>query len=117
MDGIPVAQLRGEIDLSNAAQIKRSITESMSNQERKLVIDLSDVLYLDSAGIGMLFDISRRLAEHEQQLILLVPAESPVRRSLQVSGWPADVPMAETPEEAIGSGQRMGQGPDSVGSP
>jgi anti-sigma B factor antagonist len=98
--GTPVARLRGDIDLSNAASIKRSIVESVSNHEHKLVVDLQHVEYLDSAGIGMLFDLWRRLAAHEQELILVVPAGSPVLRSLQVSGWPTDIKAVQTLQEA-----------------
>ena len=101
LEGTAIARLSGEIDLSNAEALKRSIAESISNQELRLVIDLSAVRYLDSAGIAMLFDLSRRLAEHQQQLFLLVPAESPVRRSLQVSGWPTSVPIVESLAKAI----------------
>ncbi|MGH2555577.1 MAG: STAS domain-containing protein [Actinomycetota bacterium] len=95
-EGSAIARLSGDIDLSNAEALKRSIADSMSNQELRLVIDLSDVDYLDSAGIAMLFHLSRRLVEHQQQLILLMPADSSIRRSLQVSGWPADVPIVES---------------------
>lgn len=101
LEGSTIATLSGEIDLSNAEQIGRSIAESISNQELRLVIDLGAVGYLDSAGIAMLFGLSRQLAEHQQQLVLLVSAESPVRRSLQVSGWPAAVPVVETLTEAV----------------
>jgi anti-anti-sigma factor len=96
VEGSAIARLSGEIDLSNAESLKRSIAESISNQELRLVVDLSDVHYLDSAGIAMLFQLSRRLSEHQQQLILLMPAESPIRRSLQLSGWPTDVPIIES---------------------
>ena len=98
--GTPIARLRGDIDLSNAASIKRSIMESISNHEHKLVVDLEQVEYLDSAGIGMLFDLWRRLVAHEQELMLVVPAGSPVRRSLQVSGWPTDIKAVESLREA-----------------
>jgi anti-anti-sigma factor len=101
LEGSAIARLSGEIDLSNAEAIKRSIAESISNQELRLVIDLSAVEYLDSAGIAMLFDLLRRLAEHQQQLFLLVPAESPVRRSLEVSGWPTDAPIVESLAKAV----------------
>lgn len=96
LEGSVIARLSGDIDLSNAEALKRSIADSVSNQELRLVIDLSAVGYLDSAGIAMLFHLSRRLAEHQQQLILLMPADSPIRRSLRVSGWPADVPIVES---------------------
>jgi len=98
----PVARLSGEIDLSNAAIIKRSIAENVSNQDLSLVLDLSGVTYLDSAGIAMLFDLSRRLIQHQQELILVVPAGSLLHRSLRVSGWPTSTSLVERVEDAIG---------------
>jgi anti-anti-sigma factor len=90
-DGTPIARLTGEVDLSNAAIIKRSIAETVSNRDLALVLDLSEVTYLDSAGISMLFDLSRRLGQHLQRLILVLPAQSLLHRSLRVSGWPTSV--------------------------
>jgi anti-anti-sigma factor len=90
-----VAKLTGEIDLSNAAMVRRAILESIPNRDVGLVVDLTRVRYLDSAGIAMLFGLARRLAEHNQRLTMVVPSDSLVRRSLQVSGWPPDVPVLE----------------------
>jgi anti-anti-sigma factor len=90
-----VVRLTGEIDLSNAGVLRRTIAESISNQVIELVVDLGDVRYLDSAGIAMLFDLSRRLAEREQRLVVVVPSGSLIRRSLDASGWPPKFPMVE----------------------
>jgi anti-sigma B factor antagonist len=105
--GTLVVRLRGEIDLSNAALIKHLIAESISNQEMGLVVDLGAVNYLDSAGIAMLFDLSRRLARHQQRLTLVMPAKSFIRRSLRVSGWPSEVPIVATVEEATARSLRL----------
>lgn len=91
-----VVRLSGEVDVSNAAMVRRSIVDSISNQVVELVVDLGEVRYLDSAGIAMLFDLSRRLAEHEQRFIVLVPSSSLIRRSLEASGWPSKFPMVES---------------------
>ena len=105
-NGISIARLTGEIDLSNAAIIKRSIAESVSNQDLKLVLDLSGVTYFDSAGIAMLFDLSRRLSQHQQQLVLVVPDASLIRRSLSVSGWPRSLAVVQQVEDALGTATR-----------
>jgi anti-anti-sigma factor len=91
-----VAELTGEVDLSNAAMVRRAILDSIPNHDVGVVVDLTGVRYLDSAGIAMLFDVARRLAEHNQRLTMVVPSASLVRRSLQASGWPSDVPVLES---------------------
>jgi anti-anti-sigma factor len=89
-------RLTGEIDLSNAAMARRAITDSVHNRDVEVVVDLSGVRYLDSAGIAMLFDLARRLAEHNQHLTMVAPSMSLVRRSLKASGWPSEVLVLES---------------------
>ena len=50
------------------------------------ILDLSHVTYVDSAGIRVMFDLWRRLKDHQQRLILVVPEGSGVRRSLALGG-------------------------------
>jgi anti-anti-sigma factor len=92
----PVARISGEIDLANADAIGAVIFDSLSNQELGLVVDLSEVTYVDSAGIRMLFELSRSMEEHRQRLVIVVPAGSPARRSLEVGGLVASVQIVET---------------------
>jgi anti-anti-sigma factor len=92
----PVAQIRGEIDLSNAEALGASIADALTNQELGLAVDLTGVTYVDSAGIRMLFELARRLDEHRQVLVVVVPRTSLVRRSLDVGGLLASISVVET---------------------
>lgn len=83
---VPVAHLFGEVDLSNAGLIRRAIELGSSNQEPGLIVDLAEVRFLDSSGIHMLFDLARGCAERQQTFALVVPPDSPVRRSLDLGG-------------------------------
>jgi anti-anti-sigma factor len=97
-----VAHLEGEIDLSNAWSVDQALVGSVSNKEFGLVVDLSDVTYLDSVGIRMLFDLARRLDGHDQRLVVVVPGGALIRRSLEVSGLAREMALVETVEEATG---------------
>jgi anti-sigma B factor antagonist len=94
-----VARISGDIDLSNAAVLKRMINESVSNEAMEVVMDLTEVRYLDSAGIAMLFDLVRRLEEHEQHMIVVVPSPSLIHRSLKASGWPSTIALVDRLDE------------------
>ena len=85
-EGNPAILIYGEIDISNAAHLARALKESVSNLDHELAIDLSNVTYVDSAGIRVMFDLSRRLRDHQQRLVLIVPEGSGVRRSLALGG-------------------------------
>lgn len=84
--GSPAIQLSGEIDISNASHLARALTGSVSNLDHELILDLTEVTYVDSAGIKVMFELARRLDDHQQRLILVVPEGSGVRRSLTLGG-------------------------------
>ena len=57
--------------------------------------------YLDSAGVELLFDLARRLRTHRQRLRLVVPAEAPMRRVLDLCDIEEVAPMDATVEAAV----------------
>lgn len=75
-----VARLSGEIDMSNASELAASIAGSATNDLLAVVLDLSEVDYLDSAGIQMVFSLRESLRVRGQQLLLVVPDGSPGQR-------------------------------------
>lgn len=81
-DGVVVASLVGEVDLSNVSEIRRALLEGVTQETECLVVDLSDTSYLDSTGVRMLFDLAVRLQARRQQLRLVVPNATIVRRVL-----------------------------------
>jgi anti-anti-sigma factor len=100
-DRIVVAGLTGEIDLSNAAGIEQAIAEAMTNQALVLILDLSDVDYLDSGGIQLLFQLREKLHARSQILRLVIPARSPSSDSLRLAGINRYLDTSETFEEAM----------------
>jgi len=97
-----VARLRGEVDMTNASLVREELTSSVPNDAHALVIDLSAARYLDSAAIELLFELSRRLRRRRQDLILVVPATSPLRRLLTLTDVGAVAPMHESLARALG---------------
>jgi stage II sporulation protein AA (anti-sigma F factor antagonist) len=85
-DGVVIASLRGEIDLSNATEITDALLGGVPNEALGLVIDLSDVSYLDSAGVRMLAELERRLGWRSQAFRVVAPEGSRTRKVLSVAG-------------------------------
>ena len=92
-DSVVVATLDGEIDSSNAAELRLALSERLPSASSALVLDLSAVSYLDSSGIHLLFDLGRRLAARRQALRLVVPDAAPMRRVLELCAIEAVAPM------------------------
>jgi stage II sporulation protein AA (anti-sigma F factor antagonist) len=84
-DGVPVAVISGEVDISNIDDITRQLI-ILPNFAPGLVVDLRLVDYMDSTGISLLHDLAGRLRERSQQLIVVCPQGSPPRRVLELTG-------------------------------
>jgi anti-anti-sigma factor len=79
-----VARVTGEIDLSNAALVGEEIRARVANHSLGVVVDLSGLSYIDSAGLEVLFDLRRRLESRRQELTIEVPLDSPIYRALEL---------------------------------
>jgi anti-anti-sigma factor len=80
-----VARIAGEIDLSNARVLELEIAAAVPNDAEALVLDLSETTYLDSAGIRLVFGLADAVRKRGQEMRLVVPEASPVRRILELS--------------------------------
>jgi anti-anti-sigma factor len=69
------ARLSGEVDMSNAEEFRADLSEMTPNHALGLVLDLSDVEYLDSAGIHVIHRLREALRARGQQLELIIPAD------------------------------------------
>jgi stage II sporulation protein AA (anti-sigma F factor antagonist) len=76
--------LRGEIDASNAGHVRSELEDAIA--EPTLVIDLTRLDYLDSAGIRALFAVAECAASRRCRCRIVVRSDSPVRRVLDVVG-------------------------------
>jgi anti-sigma B factor antagonist len=92
--GALVARLIGEVDMSNAEDLGATVIGATPSDARGVVLDLSAVEYLDSAGIYVIHGMRASLLARGQSLVLVIPADSPVHDALRLSG-------AERPGELV----------------
>jgi anti-anti-sigma factor len=82
----PVARLVGDIDLTNVDDLAATFARTVENTALGLVVDLTAVTYLDSTGLRLLFRLARALEDRQQDLRLVLPHASPLRRVLTLAG-------------------------------
>ncbi len=99
--GSIVARLSGEVDMSNATYVREQLLASTPNDALALVLDISACRYLDSAAIEVLFDVSRRLGRRRQELRLVMPPQSPLRRVIELTEVHTAAPLYDSLEEAL----------------
>jgi len=94
-----VVRLRGEIDMSNARELASEVEAAIPNGALRIDIDLTEITYLDSAGVQLLFVLADRLGIRRHELRVIVPKESPVRAVLELTSLPKLVPMLPAPDD------------------
>ncbi|MER7247573.1 STAS domain-containing protein [Kribbella sp. NPDC000426] len=97
-NGVQVVRISGEVDLTNAAEVRDAISRVASVDESVIAIDLTETAYLDSSGIAMLFRLAERLNHSRQELRVIVPPDSPLRAALELTDLPQTIPVQHTVE-------------------
>jgi anti-sigma B factor antagonist len=85
-----LVSLSGEIDLGNAGEIGKAIVDRI-REAGKVLIDLTTVSFLDSAGVRLLDALVGDLSAHGTPTRLVVGERGPARMTLQLCAFRPDV--------------------------
>lgn len=88
----------GELDAYTVAEFRDSLGE-LSEQPR-VVIDLSEVPFMDSAGLGALIGGIRRAREHGGE-VAVACSRPTLTRLLHTTGFDRIVPVTESLDDAV----------------
>jgi anti-sigma B factor antagonist len=78
--------LAGELDMAATFKLEPELDRLLSGREvRRLVLDVANVRFIDSAGLGALLSIRERTKQLGINMTL-VNVSDPVRRILDLSG-------------------------------
>jgi anti-anti-sigma factor len=101
-DRVVIARVIGEIDMSNAEELRTAVSAAIPTDALAVVFDLTDVEYLDSAGIRLLYRLSEDLQTRRQRLQVVVPSSSRVADVLRLAGVSGYIGAVETVDDALG---------------
>ncbi len=88
LEGFPLITACGDIDHATCGAFDDLLDQTISLGDHLLLIDLSEVGYIDSGGLCVLFAAGRRV--REDGWIGLIAPNSSVRRLLELVGALAD---------------------------
>ena len=94
-----VVRLGGELDLYNAEQVRAALARACSSSPARVVVDLSEVEFLDSTALGVLIE-ARTMLANRRAFVLAAPGLE-TRRALQISGLDRHFSVHETVPEAL----------------
>ncbi|SDI22948.1 anti-anti-sigma factor [Actinokineospora alba] len=90
----------GEIDMLTAPSLDRSLAETADGGHRRVVVDLSGVTFLSSAGITILVQHTANAAARGVRLPIVASATA-VLRPLELTGLNTELDLHGTVDEAV----------------
>jgi anti-anti-sigma factor len=98
-DGVCSVRVAGEIDHGTADQLTAAFDDAAAVGASELVLDLSGVRFVDSAGLRAIIQIERRARDGDRALRIVSPAEE-VREVFRLSGVDEILPVVGGPNQA-----------------
>jgi anti-sigma B factor antagonist len=95
-----LARVTGEVDMSNAEELRLALSDLTPNDVHGLILDMSEVEYLDSAGIHLVYRLRDALRSRGQGLRIVIPRDSVVNDTLRLAGITRNADIVATVEEA-----------------
>ncbi len=99
-DGFSVCRLAGEVDAYTVGEFREAL--SGITDVSRLIIDLSEVPFMDSAGLGALIGGIRKVRESDGD-VAVVSTTASLNRLLHTTGFDRIVPVCESLEDAVSS--------------
>jgi anti-sigma B factor antagonist len=97
---LTVVGLQGELDVYSAPGLRQETTDLIQSGHHRIVIDLSELRFIDSAGLGALLGVRKRLGSHGGQLAV-VCGDGMVRKVFEMTSLSDVLNVVDTLDEAI----------------
>jgi anti-anti-sigma factor len=91
-DGVVVVGLEGEIDIATAPLVWDAIAAALAEHDGRVVVDFSEVSFLDSQGIRALFMVNKDRGIEPGRLVLRAP-QPQVRRVFELTALDTILPI------------------------
>ncbi len=95
-----VLRLRGELDLANAEQLTEALSTLEPAPEDRVVIDLSECDFIDSAGLSAILHGAQQVSKAGGSVRIACP-EGHLRDLLRITAIDQSIPVVGTRDEAL----------------
>jgi len=84
IDGYELLTVEGELDIATAPRMIGALNEAIAEMEAPLVVDLTDVMFMDSTGLALLMNARRRAVRLGHGFAIICP-HGPTARVFEIA--------------------------------
>ena len=96
-----ILSLRGEIDVYTAPRLRQAIVDLIDAGERRIVVDMENVDFLDSTGLGVLVEGLKRAKGNDGDLSI-VATHDKILKIFDITGLNKAFGIFGSVDEAVG---------------
>jgi anti-anti-sigma factor len=97
---VPVLAPVGDLDLVTSRDLAARLGE-LAGSHGDAVLDLSDIAFMDSVGLGVVVKAAGRFQRQDKRLVLVAPPGGRTDRLLELTAMRSRLDVAETRDEAL----------------
>ena|SRR5579871_2802298 len=98
---ILIIEVVGELDMATAPRLSEEL-DGTTDTTRRVVVNLSEVAFLDSSALNALVRARRELTERSITFRAVAPSDRVVRRVFEIAHLVDELNLVETLDEALG---------------
>lgn len=102
----PVFALGGSLDIATSPTLRAALMDAADRGQHELIVDLSDLEFLDSTGLGALIGAHKRAGE-QGGAVRLVAQEGQILRLLRITGLLDVFSVYPSVDAAVGDDARL----------
>ena len=91
-----MVSIRGEIDIYSIEKFRDTIEEKIKTQASEIILDCSELSYMDSTGMGVLIELRNKTKELGQKIIMMNPRPI-IRKLLALMGVDKIIEIVDNP--------------------
>jgi anti-anti-sigma factor len=99
-DSITHLAIQGRLDIEGVNQIQDRFVFQTAARHKTTLVDLSEVTFIASLGMGMLIGAAKALQRHGARMILIAPREL-VQHALETAGIHRVIPIVRAEDDAL----------------
>jgi anti-sigma B factor antagonist len=98
--------LGGSLDIATSPSLRAALLDAAEGKNHEIIVDLSQLEFLDSTGLGALIGAHRRATENDGS-VRLVAHEGQILRLLRITGLLDVFPVYPSVEAALADNARL----------